>query len=219
MALSGLGGADGNVIFCFDGERPDALRRSAEDVARANVPVVVMIGAGALGWAQILADAGLVCVGSAPFMHLPADRIQAGGVDPAMRALRSEDLAEARAVVGAAYAQGSPMADIALPDEAVGSPVWGLWGLEVDGGLVSVVTTTRVGDALGVWSMSTPARHQGHGYGRRLLDAVLAGLAADIGHVLLYASPSGERLYRAMGFTTVEHWQQWSRPRWIPGRT
>jgi ribosomal protein S18 acetylase RimI-like enzyme len=74
--------------------------------------------------------------------------------------------------------------------------------------MVSGVATVKVGDSICVWSMSThPARRQ-RGYGRRLLVGVLAHAANEgARRCLLLATPSGDALYRSMGFTVMEHWQ------------
>jgi hypothetical protein len=34
---------------------------------------------------------------------------------------------------------------------------------------------------------------------------------------LLHSSVAGEKLYGALGYSTVEYWQLWSRPRWVIG--
>jgi ribosomal protein S18 acetylase RimI-like enzyme len=151
VALAAVPSTDWNVIFCFGGDLPGPLYRTVEDMASSRVPIVLLVGGEALGWVQVLADAGLVCVGVAPFMRLPA-------------------------------------------------------------GDVATAST--------VWSMSTPPDQQRRGYGDRLLRAVLSNVVeAGSEEILLYSSPSGERLYRSVGFRVVEYWQQWSRPRWILGRT
>jgi ribosomal protein S18 acetylase RimI-like enzyme len=220
VALAAVPSTDWNVIFCFGGDLPGPLYRTVEDMASSRVPIVLLVGGEALGWVQVLADAGLVCVGVAPFMRLPAGDVATGVRDPAVRRLRPDDMSVARRLVAEAYASRPPMGDAALPDAAFHSPAWDLWGLEIDGTLVSVVTTSAVGSASTVWSMSTPPDRQRRGYGDRLLRAVLSNVVeAGSEEILLYSSPSGERLYRSVGFRVVEYWQQWSRPRWILGRT
>jgi GNAT superfamily N-acetyltransferase len=67
------------------------------------------------------------------------------------------------------------------------------------------------------WALSTAPEHQRSGYGRRLMRATNFHRVTSGGptRALLTATPAGEHLYRAEGYRTVEHWQTWSRPRWV----
>jgi ribosomal protein S18 acetylase RimI-like enzyme len=69
-----------------------------------------------------------------------------------------------------------------------------------------------------VWSMATRTDCQGRGFGRQLLGSVLND-QFDKGATgsLLHSSVAGEKLYGALGYSTVEYWQLWSRPRWVIG--
>jgi predicted N-acetyltransferase YhbS len=68
--------------------------------------------------------------------------------------------------------------------------------------------------------MATAADRRGEGHGRRALGAGLSALSAQ-GAVrsILYASVAGEPFYRRLGYTEIERWQMWSRPRWVLGRS
>ncbi len=113
------------------------------------------------------------------------------------------------------------LAELALPDTAATDhpahePDFEAWGLYQDGSLVSGTALVRSGESVCVWSMATPPELQGRGYGRRLLAGALGDVAArGARECLLIASPAGQRLYRALGFDLLEHWQLWTRPRWV----
>jgi GNAT superfamily N-acetyltransferase len=78
------------------------------------------------------------------------------------------------------------------------------------------VATVVVDSVLAVWSMATRPDLQRQGYGRRLLSTALAQAASEgVTESLLLATPAGEALFRALGYRVMEHWQQWSRPRWV----
>ena len=54
------------------------------------------------------------------------------------------------------------------------------------------------------------------GYARRLMSTVLAAYRKEgATAALLYASPLGVSMYQALGYRIVEHWQVWSRARWV----
>jgi GNAT superfamily N-acetyltransferase len=95
-----------------------------------------------------------------------------------------------------------------------------VWILTDNGAVRSCAVTTLIDSVMTGWSMATPPAWQGHGYGRRLLTTALAQAASNgADESILQASPSGEPLYRALGYEVAEHWQLWSRPRWVFGRS
>ncbi len=86
----------------------------------------------------------------------------------------------------------------------------------IKGELVSGVLTSRVERTTCLWAMVTAPWAQRRGHGQRLLESVLAH--ARLGgatQVLLLASEAGWRLYAAAGFEVLEHWQVWSKRRWV----
>jgi ribosomal protein S18 acetylase RimI-like enzyme len=85
--------------------------------------------------------------------------------------------------------------------------------------LVSSFTSVVEDGLVVVWSMATRVECQGRGYGRRLLEAALSSeLEQGAVGSLLQSSAAGKKLYRSLGYTDVEYWQLWSRPRWVMGR-
>jgi GNAT superfamily N-acetyltransferase len=219
VALSGAQSPEVNLIVC-SGSDPEILRRSLADVAEVGAPSVIAIAAAALGSSQVLADAGWVCVGAAPFMRMAACDVAVGAADPHVRRLGAGDLETARDLLAIANSQPRSVAVVAIPDLAVESEETSLWGIDADGSLAVIVAGCTVADAAGLWSMATHPGHRRQGYGRRLLETVLAELASSgIDHMFGSSSSMGEPLYRSLGFSVLEYWQQWSRPRWILGRT
>ena len=127
---------------------------------------------------------------------------------------------EARKAFSQAYGADSLQAELMLPDSIADRQNADLWGVDVDGQLMSIVVTSDVDEATVIWSMATPPQFQRLGYGRRLLDWVLARKReTGTRDFLLFASTAGGPLYRSLGFEVLEHWQEWSRPRWVFGRT
>ncbi len=131
-----------------------------------------------------------------------------------------EDLPRLWEVVREAFGLTPALARVAIPEDVFGTPGQRVWMLTVDGAVLSAVSTVLVDSAMAVWSMATPPAWQGHGYGRRLLTTALAQAANEgATESILQASPAGEPLYRALGYDVTEHWQRWSRPRWVFGRS
>lgn len=219
VALSGSGCVDLNAVFCF-GEDPEHLRRAAAEAPRDATPRVLMVAGPALGWPQLLVEEGWVCIGSIPAMRLAAGDVRRDPAEASVRRLGRRDLPAARALARAAYGGGDWPAHVALPDDVVGSGRFALWGLEDGGRLVCAVATASAEGAAVGWNLATPPCLQRRGYARRLVLEVCARLA-DAGEkeILLLASRAGERMYRNVGFEELEHWQQWSRPRWALGRS
>ncbi len=209
-----------NVVYnvaCYGGADVGRLRSDylAAILARRHPALLMLAGAG-LGGAQVLADAEWVCVGALPLMWRPA-QTPAGPADAAVRALRPTDLMTARDHLADVYGVDGATAAIALPSNALDGPPVGLWGLFEGDRLRSFVSTSVVDGVAGIWSMVTPLDEQGRGYGRRLLSTVLDHHLAGTDGSVLHSSEAGERLYGSLGYQVVEHWQLWSRPRWVMG--
>jgi len=221
VALSGSARAEGNVLYCFGDEGRDLMTRRVAEFPRKGPPRLMMVAGEALGWTQILIDDGWVCVGATPAMRMPTAKVDpAPAGDRDVRRLNEADMAQARTLFGQAYDADATEAELMLPDAGTSSENVAIWGLDLDGELKSIVVTSDVNDATVIWSMSTPPQHQRRGYGRRLTRTVIAR-KRETGseNILLFASPVGRALYRSLGFEDLEHWQEWSRPRWVFGRT
>jgi GNAT superfamily N-acetyltransferase len=221
VAFSGSARADGNVMYCFGGEARDMLSRRIAESPRKGRPRLMMIAGEALGWTQVLIDDGWVCVGATPAMRLPIGKVDAGQADdPYVRRLTNSDMDDARSLFVQAYGADTIEGELMLPDAITSRNSTAVWGLEADGELKSVVVTSDVDDGTVIWSMSTPPQHQRRGYGRRLILAVMdRKRESGTQNVLLFSSPAGRSLYQQVGFEEIEHWQEWSRPRWVFGLT
>jgi len=95
------------------------------------------------------------------------------------------------------------------------------WGL-FDPELVSCAVTAEVGDGLYVgWALATLPAYQHRHYGSSLLHHIDEWYRTEGGGMssLHMGSVAGARLYASRGHTTLEHWQLWSKPRWVLGRS
>ena len=221
-AFSGLRSIDYNVVFS-DGEG-DALDACVERITEARVPTVLMVAGPALGEVGRLVARSWVCIGATPVMCLALDGevldAQVAG-EPSARRLSAGDLSPARDLLTEVFEISGEEARVALPDSLDGrDPAQSAWAAyDFEQSMCACLALVRVQDSAVVWSMATAADRRGEGHGRRALLTGLGALRAE-GAVrsILYSSPAGDPFYRRLGYTEIERWQMWSRPRWVLGR-
>jgi GNAT superfamily N-acetyltransferase len=216
-AFSGERNVNYNLACCHSPE-PDVLAEwCLEPALRLKKPAIVMLSGPGLATSQKLVDSGWVSVGALPLMTVERPSVSGADTEGATP-LTLDELPLARALLEDNYGLDHATATAAIPDAAVERPDLSAWGLYAEGELVSCVTTALQEGLVVVWSMATRTDRQGHGYGRRLLEAVFEDqYRGDVVGSLLHSSVAGERLYRQLGFSVVEYLQLWSRPRWVLG--
>jgi ribosomal protein S18 acetylase RimI-like enzyme len=221
LALSGAPSVSYNVILCHGPGDRAALSASAEQLTAAGVPGIVMVAGDALADVQQLAGLSWACIGAVPFMLRPLAAGPIGVPDPDVRRLAGAELAAARRLIADVFELTDEIALVALPADASARPGQSVWGaFDDDGALVSCVTAVAVGPALAFWSLATAPGARRRGHGARLMNTVLVdGADAGLECSVLY-TPSSEAgaFYRSIGYRALEHWQLWSRPRWVLGR-
>ena len=215
MALSLTRHVDYNLALLHGPTATEAAPSVLDAIADARVPAMVMLAGAGLAAADVLREAGWVCTGALPFMarsHGPMCD------DPGVRLLGTEELEGARALAAAAFGAPEEVGAIVFDDDALFRPDTKVYGLIEDGELRCCSLTAWVDGAFSVgWALSTAPEHTRSGYGRRLIRASNYRRITDGGpsRALLTATPAGEHLYLDEGYTTIEHWQTWSRPRWV----
>jgi GNAT superfamily N-acetyltransferase len=215
MALSLTRHVDYNLALLHGPTAVEAAAQVLDAIAEARVPAMVMLAGVGLAAADVLVESGWVCTGALPFMarsHGPMCD------DPDVRLLGTDELPEARALAAAAFGVPEAVGAIVFDDDALSRPDTRVYGLFDDGELRCCSLTVWVDGAFSIgWALSTPPEHQRSGYGRRLIRASNYRRITDGGpsRALLTATPAGEHLYLDEGYTTIEHWQAWSRPRWV----
>jgi GNAT superfamily N-acetyltransferase len=212
LALSGAARSDLNLALCHGADAASVLPVVLGEIEAAGVPAEVELAGPGLAGAQVLADAGWVCIGVLPFLRVRAQR---GEPDPAVRRLGAGELDGARHLVAGAFGLSPELAGVTLPDTVVTDPDAELLGIVEDGAPVACVAVVRIGEAFVFFSMACAPSLQRRGYGRRLLTTMLG--AREGSDVLCVASPAALPLYNQLGFEVVEHLQAWSRPRWVLG--
>lgn len=216
LALSGSSCPDYNMALLHGPDAPDVLGDVLKRISEEGNPAIVALAGGGLGAAQALLEEGWVCVGALPFMF---GEPRSGAVDRQVRLLDEGDLLEARRVLCATFQVPEDSAaalyhpGLTRRDDVL---AWGLF----DPGLVSCGIDVQVGDDLYVgWALATDPAHQGRRYGARLIGHVDQWYFEHGPRSSLHlATAAGARLYAARRHPTLEHWQHWSKPRWLLGR-
>ncbi|MCW2498692.1 MAG: hypothetical protein JWN87_368 [Frankiales bacterium] len=206
VALSGLPDPDANLALVHHDD-PAALAAVLREVERVGAPAAVILAGDGTALAARL-PAGWDHVGAMPFMTL-ALASAAVAADPRVRPAGTADGDAVVALFGAAFGLAPEVAEMIRPLIHAGAPTR-VWLLEDDGQPVSAVVAGRVGDVETIWCMSTPQHFARRGYGRALLNAVLAAAKAEGATVaLLGATEAGFPLYDATGWQTVEPWEMY----------
>ncbi len=214
IALSRTPYVDYNMALLHGDTAAQVASQVLDEVTAANVPAVVMLAGAGLAAAEVLRDSGWVCTGTLPFMardNGPAE------LDPHFRQLERHDLADARRLAGLAFGIPDEVGAILFAEDALGREGARLWGVFDDGELRCCSASVWVGDEYSVgWGLSTAPEHRRSGYARRLMRSSAARrLAGGPPVALLVATPAGRPLYEQEGYVTLEHWQIWSRARWV----
>jgi GNAT superfamily N-acetyltransferase len=211
MGLSGSPHVDYNMALLHGQSAVEVAPTVLGEITAAKVPSVIMLAGAGLAASQVLADAGWVTISAAPFMIQPAGRAEP---DPAVRQLRRDELQAAHALASGAFGIPVEVGTIVYADYPV-ELGYRSWGLFEGDDLVCAVASAdediyRVG-----WALATDPARQRNGYAGRMLRALAHERDSRAGGpFLLLASPAGQGLYEKEGYTTLEYWQIWSRPRW-----
>ena len=204
LLLTGSSSPDMNFALLHR-EDPQALTEALTDIEESGLSALLMHAGEGKALAPLVPSA-FPRVGEMPVMSKRLDGPEVD--DERVRRATSADRAAVNELLRAAY--GLPQDAIELATSPLELPEGGplsIWVLEEDGEVVSAVTTTRIDDTVGLWTMATPPEQQRKGYGRALLAAVLTEARRDGAALgLLGATAAGLPLYASTGWETDETW-------------
>jgi GNAT superfamily N-acetyltransferase len=205
---------DGPNSVLVNGSSPEYIANVIALLESSKIRAELLVAGSALGNVQVLVDAGWVCIGGRPFMRRPShSQHRRRSVINTVRELVSvDDLMMARRVVADAFG--------CTPDlPATPTDHLRVWGVYLDGDIVSCATTVEIDDTVVVWDVVTRPEYQRRGYGSAILDAIHERFAAitTVRQLTLLSSAEGYRLYESHGYQVLDWWQAWSRPRWVLG--
>jgi GNAT superfamily N-acetyltransferase len=207
-----------NIALCYGAAGGNLLAATMGEIKDRGIPSALFVAGEALGSVQKLVREGWVCIGARPLMiRSLADLPDAGsGSGTSTRKLGPADMPVARRMIEETFDAPPELSDQLLPDRVLAAENLDAWGLFLDGVMVSCMGTTMCDDLVAIWSMATPAVYRRRGYGRKLLLDVLSEVGRGPSRTcMLSASSLGEPFYHSLGFSVLERWQMWSRPRWV----
>lgn len=223
-AFSGTQQIDYNIALVHGGDVQVLVAAAMSALADHRVPGLIMLAGEGLSGAQVMADAGWVAARAMPLMRRHAN---AGVAADDVREITPADLPRTRELASEAFGLGRELAGAVFTDDLLARDdvvFGGLWedGDGENGGTSSMVCCGLLCRAEGTsvgWTLATDPSRQRRGYASRLvagvkhIDAGTRGPTED----LCLASIPGAPLYEHIGFERLEHWQVWTRPRWMLG--
>lgn len=190
-----------------------AVAAALDVVARRGVPHCLQLRPGApAALARLAAARSMTREEPIPVMVLDG-----GGALPAVQptSLRIRQLAPAEARLHATVAARGfdvpeqPFVDLVTP-EVLRQPGARCYLGQVGDDIVTTGIGVRLGEAVGIFNIATPAEHRGRGYGAAVTArAVADGLADGARWSFLQSSAAGYGVYTRLGYRTVESWDCW----------
>lgn len=215
LALSGAPSIDFNTALLHGADAPELAPKVLARIDDVGAPTVVFLAGAGLAAGQELLDAGWSCGGAVPLMYGDPRR---GVLDPRVRLLGEDDLEAARAVAVEAFdipyeaATALYHRGVTARDDVL---AWGLFDPDL---VLCSVEALVGGDAFVGWALATLPGKQRHGYAASYLHHIDEWHYCRTGRrSLLLSTRASARLYAARGHPVLEHWQLWSKPRWVLG--
>jgi N-acetylglutamate synthase len=215
---TGIPSAGLNGVWC-SGRDPDPARieRHLDELSARRVPHLLQLRPGTGDAALAVPERrGLTADVDVPLMRLDdrtaLERAAAAVPELVVRELSPEQGSLHARVAAAGFDEDQTYFERLLPPVVLAMDGVRLYLGEVDGEAVTTALGVTHEDYVGIFNVATPPAHRGRGYGAAITArAVADGIAAGAGWACLQSSPSGYRIYEALGFRTLERWLCWVR--------
>lgn len=222
-AVSGTRHPDYNMALVSDGDVGEHARECLERLTAARVPALLMLAGRGLAAAPVLADAGWVTVASMPLMQ-GRGTAEGSATPPAVpgvhvRTGTAADLPRAREIMCEAFGVDEATAARVYSEEVLASEgVSLLVSGSDDDETPGCVSLVHLHEGIGTnWALATARAVRRRGYTAAMMSRVLREIGEqDAGGCLVgLATAAAEKAHRTLGGEVLEHWQVWSRPRWM----
>lgn len=209
--VSGCQAATMNGVLCGRRGSPAALAALLDEVAATGLPHCAQVRDGDPEAVDVVRERGFVAGERVPLMVLADVSTVAVPDDVAVEPL--DDFATHLDVMAGGFEAPAdffaPLGGSSLLEQP------GVRAYVVRDGDTNVATAIGMtnDDFVGVFDVATLPAYRGRGYGAALTArAVADGAAAGARGALLQSSALGLRVYRRLGFRTVEEWTVWGAP-------
>jgi N-acetylglutamate synthase len=133
--------------------------------------------------------------------------------EPRELAIRRLDVGESRLhaeLAGAAFEAPPELFATIITEMTLRLPAVRGYVGEVGGTPVSTAIAATINDAVGVFNVATTPEHRRRGYGAAVTSrAISDGRAAGASWSWLQSTEPASRVYKRLGFATLEHWSCW----------
>lgn len=207
-----------NGVWCARRD-PDAaeIERLLRELAARRLPHMLQLRAGTDAAALAVPDRlGLTQDVDVPLMRLddPAllERALTAVDELVVRELTPDECSLHARVAAAGFDEDPRHFERLLPRSVLAARGVRTYIGHVGGEAVTTALGVTAEDSVAIFNVATPPAHRGRGYGAAVTArAVADGLAAGAEWAWLQSSPSGYRIYEALGFATLEQWHCWVR--------
>lgn len=192
------------------------LDRALDRVVASGLPHLLRMRHGDAAVHMRLAERGYLLAETDPAMVLSS---AAGLAVPSVDELAIEEvhgeagLAEHLDVVCEAFGSPRDLTELVVGPELMADPSAHFYVGRLGGEAVTTAVGYRTGDSVGIYSVGTPDRLRGKGFGSAVTAyAVAAGVRDGASWAYLMSSEVGYGVYERLGFRTVGHWDLWVPP-------
>lgn len=216
VAVTGEPVADLNMAFIWSDSHSSKVIPEYTSMLRAHrAPGLLLVrGVVEASLSPLTEAAGFVRAATLPLMVRGARNLPARSVKGTVEHVETpEQLSTLNQLISQAFDVPLESAHRTFSAALLSEPAFAAFRLVRDGAPVCSLHSTRQGNAVGLWSLGTPAAVQRQGLGR---DAMVAAMEwhADRGADSFYliSTPAGQHLYEQLGFEICEEASAWLLP-------
>jgi GNAT superfamily N-acetyltransferase len=195
--------ADLNMALVVQGAPVKLLNEYLSEIRSRDLSAVLIVDPSDENLCKAAKDRGLAAAGTVPVMVRKAAPITPTPRPFTVRKATRDDVATANDLTAEAFSLDASQVQRVFPPDYLSDTVE-TWLVEDGATPIGCGTCVRSGNTVGIYSMSTPSRHQKRGIGRAVLEHAMHHYQnLDVTTFTLEATAAGLHLYEQVGFRTV----------------